>query len=123
MLLPSAKLCVGPGADGRQTTRNKGDSQNSSAAAMLRANLCAVWASTGPIQGAGLVIKRISSHRVQTNLTRPVFHWQANYLRSVGVKKGDAVCIYMPMLPELPISMLACARIGEGPCSARKHNA
>ena len=37
---------------------------------------------------------------------------QANWLRSVGVKKGDAVCIYMPMLPELPIAMLACARIG-----------
>ncbi len=37
---------------------------------------------------------------------------QANWLRSVGVKTGDAVCIYMPMLPELPIAMLACARIG-----------
>jgi acetyl-CoA synthetase len=36
----------------------------------------------------------------------------ANWLRSVGVMKGDAVCIYMPMLPELPIAMLACARIG-----------
>lgn len=36
----------------------------------------------------------------------------ANYLRSVGVKKGDAVCIYLPMLAELPIAMLACARIG-----------
>ena len=37
---------------------------------------------------------------------------QANYLRSVGVKKGDAVCIYLPMIAELPIAMLACARIG-----------
>lgn len=37
---------------------------------------------------------------------------QANYLRSVGVKKGDAVSIYMPMVCELPIAMLACARIG-----------
>uniref|UniRef100_A0A7I4BQZ6 acetate--CoA ligase n=1 Tax=Physcomitrium patens TaxID=3218 RepID=A0A7I4BQZ6_PHYPA len=36
----------------------------------------------------------------------------ANYLRSQGVKKGDAVAIYMPMLAELPIAMLACARIG-----------
>mmetsp|Transcript_8924 Transcript_8924/g.26779 ORF Transcript_8924/g.26779 Transcript_8924/m.26779 type:complete len:721 (-) Transcript_8924:858-3020(-) len=36
----------------------------------------------------------------------------ANYLRSVGVKKGDAVCIYLPMIAELPIAMLACARIG-----------
>ena len=36
----------------------------------------------------------------------------ANWLRSVGVKKGDAVAVYMPMLAELPIAMLACARIG-----------
>eukprot|EP00877_Chromochloris_zofingiensis_P005288 jgi/Chrzof1/14760/Cz09g15060.t1_ACS2[v5.2] len=36
----------------------------------------------------------------------------ANWLRSVGVQKGDAVAIYMPMLCELPIAMLACARIG-----------
>lgn len=36
----------------------------------------------------------------------------ANYLRKRGVKKGDRVCIYMPMVPELPIAMLACARIG-----------
>lgn len=36
----------------------------------------------------------------------------ANYLKDVGVKKGDAVIIYLPMLSELPITMLACARIG-----------
>ncbi|KIZ06574.1 acetyl-CoA synthetase [Monoraphidium neglectum] len=36
----------------------------------------------------------------------------ANYLRSIGVGKGDAVSIYMPMVCELPIAMLACARIG-----------
>ncbi|CAM6025844.1 unnamed protein product [Sphagnum balticum] len=36
----------------------------------------------------------------------------SNYLRDQGVKKGDAVAIYMPMLVELPIAMLACARIG-----------
>ena len=36
----------------------------------------------------------------------------ANHLRSVGVKKGDRVVIYLPMLCELPIAMLACARIG-----------
>ncbi|KAK3232583.1 hypothetical protein CYMTET_57087 [Cymbomonas tetramitiformis] len=36
----------------------------------------------------------------------------ANYLKSVGVKKGDRVIIYMPMLNELPIAMLACARLG-----------
>ncbi len=36
----------------------------------------------------------------------------ANVLKSKGVKKGDRVSIYMPMIPELPIAMLACARIG-----------
>ena len=36
----------------------------------------------------------------------------ANALRSLGVKKGDLVCIYMPMIPEAMFAMLACARIG-----------
>ena len=36
----------------------------------------------------------------------------ANALKSLGVKKGDRVTIYLPMVPELPISMLACSRIG-----------
>ena len=36
----------------------------------------------------------------------------ANVLKSKGVKKGDRVGIYMPMILELPITMLACARIG-----------
>ncbi len=35
-----------------------------------------------------------------------------NALRSLGVKKGDRVAIYMPMIPELPVAMLACTRIG-----------
>lgn len=36
----------------------------------------------------------------------------ANALKALGVKKGDRVAIYMPMIPELPTVMLACARIG-----------
>jgi len=36
----------------------------------------------------------------------------ANVLKSKGVGKGDRVCIYLPMIPELAISVLACARIG-----------
>ncbi len=36
----------------------------------------------------------------------------ANALKKRGAKKGDRVCIYMPMVPELAIAMLACARIG-----------
>lgn len=36
----------------------------------------------------------------------------AQMLRDIGIQKGDRVCIYMGMIPELTISMLACARIG-----------
>ncbi len=36
----------------------------------------------------------------------------ANVLKKYGVKKGDRVSIYLPMIPELPVAMLACARIG-----------
>ncbi|OAI48830.1 acetyl-coenzyme A synthetase [Gammaproteobacteria bacterium SCGC AG-212-F23] len=36
----------------------------------------------------------------------------ANVLKKQGVKKGDRVCIYLPMIPEIIIAMLACARIG-----------
>ena len=36
----------------------------------------------------------------------------ANTLKSLGVRKGDRVCIYLPMIPELAYTMLACARIG-----------
>ena len=36
----------------------------------------------------------------------------ANALRGLGVQRGDRVAIYMPMIPELPAAMLACARIG-----------
>ncbi len=36
----------------------------------------------------------------------------ANVLKDNGIKKGDRVCIYLPMIPELAIAMLACARIG-----------
>jgi len=36
----------------------------------------------------------------------------ANGLKNIGVNKGDRVCIYMPMIPELTVAVLACARIG-----------
>jgi len=36
----------------------------------------------------------------------------ANALKKLGIKKGDRVSIYLPMIPELPIAMLACAKIG-----------
>ncbi|HUY64753.1 MAG TPA: acetate--CoA ligase [Acidimicrobiales bacterium] len=36
----------------------------------------------------------------------------ANVLKGLGVRRGDVVAIYMPMIPELPVAMLACARVG-----------
>ena len=36
----------------------------------------------------------------------------ANVLKSRGVRRGDRVCVYMPMVPEAAVAMLACARIG-----------
>ncbi len=36
----------------------------------------------------------------------------SNALKSKGIKKGDRICIYMPMVPELTIAVLACARVG-----------
>jgi acetyl-CoA synthetase len=36
----------------------------------------------------------------------------ANVLKSLGIQKGDRVCLYMQMIPQLPVAMLACARIG-----------
>jgi acetyl-CoA synthetase len=36
----------------------------------------------------------------------------SNMLKNAGVKKGDRVCIYMPMVPEAAVAMLACARVG-----------
>ena len=40
----------------------------------------------------------------------------ANVLKKKGVKRGDRVVIYLPMIPELPVAMLACARIGAIHC-------
>ena len=36
----------------------------------------------------------------------------ANVLKNIGVEKGDRVCMYLQMVPQLPVAMLACARIG-----------
>lgn len=54
------------------------------------------------------------SHAIQ--LTYTELHAKvcrmANVLKANGIAKGDCVCLYMPMIPELAISVLACARIG-----------
>jgi len=55
-------------------------------------------------------------HEAGVTLTYRMLHDQvcrfANVLKRNGVVKGDRVCIYMPMVPELAIAVLACARIG-----------
>jgi acetyl-CoA synthetase len=51
--------------------------------------------------------KRISFFELQSNVCRI-----ANALKASGVRKGDVVTLYMPMVPELAYTMLACARIG-----------
>ncbi|GGX25282.1 acetate--CoA ligase [Aquimarina muelleri] len=52
-----------------------------------------------------------SRHITYRQLFIKVCHF-ANVLKNNGIKKGDRVCLYMPMIPELAIAMLACARIG-----------
>ncbi|MEX2216823.1 MAG: acetate--CoA ligase [Phycisphaeraceae bacterium] len=58
-------------------------------------------------KGQGPDIRRLTYN----DLLREVSKF-ANVLKSQGVKRGDVVTIYMPMIPELAIAMLACARIG-----------
>jgi acetyl-CoA synthetase len=61
-----------------------------------------LWAGDEPGE-----YRHISYREVKHNVARV-----ANVLLAHGVKKGDRVCIYLPMTPELPYAMLACARIG-----------
>ena len=52
-------------------------------------------------------VRKITYSQLATEVNKA-----ANMLKSKGVKKGDRVCLYMPMVPELAIAVLACARIG-----------
>ena len=52
-------------------------------------------------------VRRISYKELHTEVCR-----LGNLLKKRGVRKGDRVCIYMPMVPEAAVAMLACARIG-----------
>ena len=51
------------------------------------------------------------SHFTYVELLKKVQRF-ANVLKGLGVEKGDRVCMYMQMVPQLPVAMLACARIG-----------
>ncbi|HXE56020.1 MAG TPA: AMP-binding protein, partial [Tepidisphaeraceae bacterium] len=57
--------------------------------------------------GSGGSVHRISYRQLRDDVCR-----FANALKQLGVKKGDRVTIYMPMVPEAAIAMLACARVG-----------
>ncbi|URM29798.1 acetate--CoA ligase [Pseudomonas frederiksbergensis] len=61
-----------------------------------------IWEGDDPAESAQITYKKLHH-----NVCR-----LANVLKSRGVKKGDRVCIYMPMIPESAYAMLACARIG-----------
>ena len=89
----------------------------------------AKWFTGGKLNVAYNCLDR----HLERNLNKPALLWEAedgsslqftyaelhdrvcrfaNALNSLGVKPGDCVAIYLPMVPELPIAMLACARIG-----------
>jgi acetyl-CoA synthetase len=61
-----------------------------------------VWESDEPGQG-----RSISYYELSLQVNRI-----ANLMKHVGVRKGDVVTLYMPMIPELAMAMLACTRIG-----------
>jgi len=61
-----------------------------------------IWESDDPAQDATVTYNELHLHVCRL----------ANVLKKRGVKKGDRVCIYMPMIPEAAYAMLACARIG-----------
>ncbi len=61
-----------------------------------------IWEGDNPSED-----KKITYNELYEHVTK-----LANVLKSRGVKKGDRVCIYMPMIPEAAYAMLACARIG-----------
>jgi acetyl-CoA synthetase len=70
---------------------------------------------SGPRRNKAALIWESEPGEVRT-LTYQQLHYQvckfANVLLSLGIKKGDRIVIYMGMVPELPVAMLACARIG-----------
>ncbi|RZM19415.1 MAG: acetate--CoA ligase [Pedobacter sp.] len=65
---------------------------------------------------AAIIWEPNDPERDSITLTYKILHEQvcrfANVLKKNGVQKGDRICIYMPMVPELAVAVLACARIG-----------
>ena len=73
------------------------------------------WVATQP-DTAAIIWESNNPHEASRTLTYKELHQQvcafAQVLKNNGAKKGDRICIYMPMVPELTIAVLACARIG-----------
>ncbi|MCG6364351.1 AMP-binding protein, partial [Vibrio fluvialis] len=61
-----------------------------------------IWEGDDPTQDKTLTYKQLHQEVCRF----------ANALKEQGVRKGDVVCIYMPMVPEAAVAMLACTRIG-----------
>jgi acetyl-CoA synthetase len=61
-----------------------------------------IWEGDDPLEDKNITYRELHSHVCKFS----------NALKTRGVKKGDRVCIYMPMIPEAAYAMLACARIG-----------
>src|SRR5207249_1891082 len=78
----------------RQVDRGHGD------------EIAIVWEGE-PMPGGKPEVRRLTYRDLQAEVSR-----FAAVLKSLGVKKGDVVTIYMPMIPELAVAVLACARIG-----------
>ena len=62
-----------------------------------------LWESNDPSEPS----RKITYQQLSVEVNRA-----ANMLKANGIKKGDRVCIYMPMIPETAFAMLACARVG-----------
>ena len=61
-----------------------------------------IWEGDDPAESKNISYQELHDHVCRL----------ANFMKDLGVNKGDRVCIYLPMIPEAVYSMLACARIG-----------
>jgi acetyl-CoA synthetase len=68
----------------------------------LRDKVAIIWQGDGEDE-----VKKITYGELHADVCK-----FANVLKSLGIKKGDRVAIYMPMIPEAAVAMLGCARIG-----------
>jgi acetyl-CoA synthetase len=72
-----------------------------------RGNKTAILFEGEPLQGATPEVRKITYGQLKDEVCQ-----FANGLKKLGIKRGDRVTIYMPMIPEAAVAMLACARLG-----------